>query len=81
MQEIRSRLTERGFSSDATSVMLNCGRPITQKVYNTYIQKREKYAWKTGICSSLLLVVQVCNFLAGWLVTGAKRLVSTEKKT
>ena len=24
MQDIRSRLTERGFSSDATSVLLNC---------------------------------------------------------
>ena len=44
MRDIESRLTERGFSSDATSVMLNCWRPVILEVYNTYIQKWEKYA-------------------------------------
>ena len=58
MKDIRSRLTERGFSSDATSVMLNCWRPITQRVCNNYIQKWEKYATEMGIRSSLPSVVQ-----------------------
>ena len=44
MRDIESRLTERRFSSDATSVMLNCWRPVILEVYNTYIQKWEKYA-------------------------------------
>ena len=58
MRDIENRLTKSGFSSDATSVMLNCWRPITQKVYNTCIQKWEKYAREIGICSSLPSVVQ-----------------------
>ena len=40
------------FSSDATSLMLNSWRPTTQKVYDTYIQKWEKYAG--GLCKCVI---------------------------
>ena len=39
-------------STDAASLMLNSWRPITQKVYDTYIRKWEKYAG--GLCKCVI---------------------------
>ena len=55
MQDIGSRLHERVLffsSTDAASLMLNSWRPITQKVYDTYIRKWERYAG--GLCKYVI---------------------------
>lgn len=51
--------------------MLNSWRPLTQKAYNTYIQKWKQYVKDKDIDVLSPSVVHVCNFLADLFDAGA----------
>ena len=71
MEDIRTRFSTLGYSSEASHLLMSSRRKPTQKAYNTYVAKWKRYAQKQQIAVSEPDISNIVNFLAHLFQNGA----------
>ena len=71
MEDIQTRFSTLGYSSEASHLLMSSWRKPTQKAYNTYEAKWKRYAQKQQTAVSEPDISNVVNFLAHLFQNGA----------